>query len=86
MIRCWRRRVTELPAEVAENVSETGWCGRYFYPYWFLDLEVSVKFSFIAQRRERLLLAVDAVTSVVGFLPPEDIYETDASDDQVVSP
>ena len=86
MIRCWRRRVTELPAEVADNLSEAGRCGRYFYPYWLLDLEVSVKFPFIAPRRERLLLAVDAVNSGAGFPPPEGVYETEAAAEEVVTP
>ncbi|MCD8233614.1 MAG: hypothetical protein LUC51_04375 [Cloacibacillus porcorum] len=86
MIRCWRRRVTELPAEVADNLSEAGRCGRYFYPYWLLDLEVSVKFPFIAPRRERLFLAVDAVNSGAGFPPPEGVYETEAAAEEVVTP
>ena len=86
MIRCWHRRVTELPAEVAGIACEAGEFGRYFYPYWLLDLAVSVKFPFIAPRRERLLLAVDAVNSGAGFPPPGGIYETEADEDELVSP
>lgn len=86
MIRCWRRRVTELPAEVADNARESRVFGRYFYPYWLLELEAAVKFPFIAPRRERLLLAVDAVNAGAGFPPPDCFCETEAEADEIVSP
>lgn len=66
---CWPPQVVELPPAVLKEAQEVEPLGTMLYPYWLVEVHVSVKGPLLPRANKRMKAAVDGVTglpSVIG--------------------
>ncbi len=76
---CWPPQVVELPPAVLREAEEIEPLGTMLYPYWVVDVQVSVKGPFLPRANKRMKAAVDGVTGVPSVIRADmPVFDRDA--------
>ena len=86
LIKCWPRLTSTLPKSVLACVVRSEEFGRYFYPFWLLELEVSIKFPFAKPRCGPLVVMLDAITGGAVTPPLLDCHDEEAFSSEILTP
>lgn len=65
---CWPPQVVELPPAVLREAREVEPLGTMLYPYWLVEVHVSVKGPLLPRANKRMKAAVDGVTGVPSVI------------------